>query len=183
MVDGNYDSAFDLSIRRGTIWLYCVTQATMLLPRKKPPLSKFRTNYFKQNGTSALLNVFVSVGDGNIISGIHKGFIDLKELGWLPQMPRIFGVPSEKSSAVYQAWAKGSEEIIPVHATTFADSISVDLPRDGVRAVRAASKTGGAYCCFGWYLSRNFGNSGKSVFRRTGGATAYVGMEKQLKKG
>ena len=27
------------------------------------------------------LTLFVSVGDGNIISGIHKGFKDLVELG------------------------------------------------------------------------------------------------------
>ncbi len=78
---------------------------------------------------------FVSVGDGNIISGIHKGFIDLQRLGWLPVMPRIFGVQSELSNAVYQAWQRGDEDIQPVQATTFADSISVDLPRDGVRAV------------------------------------------------
>jgi len=38
------------------------------------------------------LTIFVSVGDGNIISGIHKGFKDLLELGWLARMPRIIGV-------------------------------------------------------------------------------------------
>jgi len=31
-----------------------------------------------------------------------------------------------------------TEKIIPISANTIADSISVDLPRDGVRAVRAA---------------------------------------------
>jgi threonine synthase len=37
------------------------------------------------------------------------------------------------------------ETITPVSAATLADSISVDLPRDGVRAVRAARDTSGAY--------------------------------------
>jgi threonine dehydratase len=32
---------------------------------------------------NARITVFVSVGDGNIISGIHKGFKDLLELGWI----------------------------------------------------------------------------------------------------
>ena len=43
----------------------------------------------------APLTVFVSVGDGNIISGIHKGFKDLYQLGWLPRIPRIIGVQAE----------------------------------------------------------------------------------------
>jgi len=91
------------------------------------------------------LNVFVSVGDGNIISGIHKGFKDLMALGWLNSMPRLFGIQSDKSAAVANAYFAGTEKIIPISATTIADSISVDLPRDGVRAVRAARETDGAY--------------------------------------
>jgi threonine synthase len=50
------------------------------------------------------LCIFVSVGDGNIISGLHKGFKDLVTLGWLNQMPRIFGVQSEKSAAIAKAF-------------------------------------------------------------------------------
>jgi len=85
------------------------------------------------------------VGDGNIISGIHKGFKDLEMLGWLDRMPRIFGVQAEGSSAVADAFLAGNEEIKAITANTIADSISVDLPRDGVRAVRAAKETNGTY--------------------------------------
>jgi threonine synthase len=45
---------------------------------------------FNFKSVRSRLNVFVSVGDGNIISGIHKGFKDLLALGWWEQMPRIF---------------------------------------------------------------------------------------------
>jgi len=189
LVDGNYDSAFDLSISAAERYgWYCRNtgyNAFTAEGKKTAAFEIWEQIISKQNGTSALLNVFVSVGDGNIISGIHKGFIDLKELGWLPQMPRIFGVQSEKSSAVYQAWAKGSEEIIPVHATTFADSISVDLPRDGVRAVRAASKTGGAFIAVSdESIYRGISELGKiGVFAEPAGATAYVGMEKAVEEG
>ena len=91
------------------------------------------------------LAVFVSVGDGNIISGMHKGFKDLQTLGWLEQMPRLYGVQAQGSAAIANAFQAGSEAIVPVSAQTIADSISVDLPRDGVRAVRAAKETGGSY--------------------------------------
>src|SRR3990170_2722141 len=87
--------------------------------------------------------VFVSVGDGNIISGLHKGFKDLVALGWIERAPRLYGIQAEGSAAIYNAFVSGSEVITPVHAQTLADSISVDLPRDGLRALRAARETGG----------------------------------------
>lgn len=89
--------------------------------------------------------IFVSVGDGNIISGVWKGLRDLLELGWIDKMPKLMGVQAEGSAACYNAWKAGTEKIMPVSARTVADSISADLPRDGVRAVRAARETGGAY--------------------------------------
>jgi len=125
------------------------------------------------------------VGDGNIISGIHKGFKDLAELGWLDQMPRLFGIQSEQSAAVANAYFAGSEEIIPVAATTIADSISSDLPRDGVRAVRAATQTNGAYITvpdadiYGGIAE--LGRVG--IFTEPAGSTAYIGMLKALKTG
>jgi threonine synthase len=134
LVDGNYDSAFDLSISAAERYgWYCRNtgyNAFTAEGKKTAAFEIWEQIISKQNGTSAPLNVFVSVGDGNIISGIHKDSYDLKELGWLPQMPTHFRSQSEKSSAVYQAWAKGSEEIIQFRRQHLPISISVDLPRD-----------------------------------------------------
>lgn len=88
--------------------------------------------------------VFVSVGDGCIIGGVHKGFKDLLALGWIDQMPRIYGVQSTQSDALYQAWRNGWEIPQPVAATTRADSISVDAPRDPVKALNAVRESNGA---------------------------------------
>ncbi len=63
----------------------------------------------------------------------------------MEQVPRIFGVQAEGSAAIANAFHAGTETITPVAANTLADSISVDLPRDGVRAVRACRETGGSY--------------------------------------
>jgi len=131
------------------------------------------------------LVVFESVGDGNIISGLHKGFKDLKSLGWLGQMPRLFGVQAEGSAAVANSFFAHSEVIQPVSAHTIADSISVDLPRDGVRAVRAAVQTGGAYITVPDESILNaiaeLGQVG--IFAEPAGATAYAGMLKALSQG
>jgi len=89
--------------------------------------------------------VFVSVGDGCIIGGVHKGFADLVRLGWVEKTPRIYGVQSTASAALANAWRDGAESPVPVRATTVADSISVDAPRDAVKALAAVRMTGGAF--------------------------------------
>jgi threonine synthase len=129
--------------------------------------------------------VFVSVGDGNIISGIHKGFKDLVALGWLEQMPRIYGVQAEGSAAIANAFFAGTEEIIPVSANTLADSISVDLPRDGVRAVRAARETGGTYILVSdQEILAGIAALGKAgIFAEPAGATSYAGLVKAVAQG
>jgi threonine synthase len=131
------------------------------------------------------LNVFVSVGDGNIISGIHKGFKDLLALGWLEQMPRIFGVQSTGSAAIYNAFQSGSEAIIPVTANTLADSISVDLPRDGVRAVRAARESGGRYLAVedSQILQAIAALGQVGIFAEPAGATSYAGLVQAVQLG
>jgi threonine synthase len=89
--------------------------------------------------------VFVSVGDGCIIGGVHKGFKDLLALGWIERMPRIIGVQSTKSAALATAWRDNLDVPVLVEATTRADSISVNAPRDAIKALAAVRETGGAY--------------------------------------
>ncbi len=128
------------------------------------------------------LCIFVSVGDGNIISGIHKGFRDLHALGWIQELPRIYGVQAEGSAAIANAFFAGDEKIIPVQANTLADSISVDLPRDGVRAVRAARQTGGSYLLVSdAEILQAIAALGKvGIFAEPAGATAYAGLQKAV---
>jgi len=97
----------------------------------------------------------VPTGDGNIIAGIWKGFCDLKEAGIADRTPKMLCAQSADSRAISEAvWAlqkAGNRTpdwktvaIAPVAATTVADSISVDIPRDGLAAVRAVIESGGA---------------------------------------
>jgi threonine synthase len=130
--------------------------------------------------------IFVSVGDGNIISGLWKGLRDLAALGWIDRMPRLMGVQAEGSAACYNAWKAGMEKITPVNAVTVADSISADLPLDGVRAVRAVRKTGGAYLTVSDdeilaaipELAR-----GEAIFVEPAASAAYAGLKKAVAQG
>lgn len=186
LVDGNYDSAFDLTIEAANEFgWYC--RNTGFNPftaegKKTGALEIWEQIILKMDDDEKPLCVFVSVGDGNIISGLHKGFKDLQKLGWLKKMPRIFGIQSEKSAAIANAFFAGDENIIPISATTIADSISVDLPRDGVRGVRAARETGGSYITVSdESIIKGIAQLGKvGIFAEPAGSTAYAGLQKAL---
>ncbi len=189
LVDGNYDAAFDLTIEAAQEFnWYCRNTGYnpfTLEGKKTAAFEIWEQICLELEEVTKPLCVFVSVGDGNIISGIHKGFKDLFALGWLKQMPRIFGVQSEKSAAIANAYFANSETITPVAATTLADSISVDLPRDGVRAIRAARDTGGAYLTVADDdIIKGISELGAcGMFCEPAGSAAFVGLKKAISTG
>jgi threonine synthase len=91
--------------------------------------------------------VLVPVGDGCIIGGVHKGFHDLLALEWIDHMPRLIGVQAAGSSPLVDAWERGLAglDMVPVAASSVADSIVAGLPRDRIKALRAVRETGGAF--------------------------------------
>jgi len=193
LVDGTYDDAFDLSIKASNEFgWYCRNTGynPFTLEGKKTAAFEIwewwmeaHRNWHRENSpldNHSPLSIFVSVGDGNIISGIHKGFKDLFALGWIPNMPRIIGVQAEGSAAIANAFNADTETITPVSATTMADSISVDLPRDGVRAVRAAKETNGTYITVSDdEIVKSIAElGGMGVFPEPAGAASYAGLVK-----
>jgi threonine synthase len=196
LVIGNYDDAFDLTLEasREFGW-YCRNTGynPFTLEGKKTvsfeiceQLAQYPKSQSPISNWLAPDRVFVSVGDGNIIAGVHKGFKDLLALGWIEKMPKIMGVQAEGSRAVYAAWKKGGEDIIQMPAETIADSISVGLPRDGVRAVRAARETGGAYLTVSddeiLDAMRSLARAA-AVFAEPAGAAGYAGLVKAVREG
>jgi threonine synthase len=205
LVDGTYDDAFDLTIQaaeefgwycRNTgynpftvegkktaaleIWEWYTCHVSSLTCQ-----SSCDEERVAPGADMNRLAIFVSVGDGNIISGTHKGFKDLLSLGWIESMPRIFGVQAQGSAAIANAFFAGNETIIPVQASTLADSISVDLPRDGVRAVRAGRETGGQYILVNddEILAGIAALGPSGIFAEPAGATAYAGLIKAAQQG
>ncbi len=151
LVKGNYDMAFDLCLQASKEFgWYCRNTGynPITVEGKKTAsleiceqLSLAKGGFIDKWHTPD--RIFVSVGDGNIIAGLHKGLVDLRNLGWIDAMPKLMGIQAAGSAAVYNAWRDGQDDITPVSGQTIADSINVDLPRDGRRAVRAIRQTGG----------------------------------------
>jgi len=188
LVDDNYDAAYKLSLE-ATEEFGWYNRNTGYNPftaeGKKTAAYEIWEQVLLSNQLSKPLCVFVSVGDGNIISGIHKGFIDLFEIGQIQHMPRIFGIQSTGSAAIANAYHSGEEKIIAVAADTLADSISVNLPSDGLRALRAATQTNGAYIAVeDSEILTAISDLGKvGVFAEPAGATSLAGLKQALKDG
>jgi len=183
LVKGTYDQAFDLclEVSKEFGW-YC--RNTAFNPYTVEGKKTASLEICEQLGWKAPDSIFVSVGDGNIISGLWKGLRDLLALGWIDRMPKLMGIQAEGSAACYNAWKSGTEKIIAVNAQTVADSISADVPRDGVRAVRAVRATGGAYLTVTDdeilaaipELAR-----GEAIFSEPAASAAYAGLKKAVK--
>lgn len=153
-VHGTYDDAFDLCMevcrRRG--WF---NRNTGFNPFTREGKKTAAFEIVEQLGGVPDW-VAVPVGDGNIISGVWKGFRDLHEAGVIPRLPRLLCAQSEASDAITRgvALARAAQQagtidwssfaVPSVAATTVADSISVDIPRDGLAAVRAVLESDGA---------------------------------------
>ena len=188
LVDDNYDAACKISLEASEEfgWYNRNTGYNPFTAEgKKTAAYEIWEQVLLANQLDRPLCVFVSVGDGNIISGIHKGFKDLYEIGQIKVMPRIFGCQSTGSAAIYNAYKSGKEEIIPVQATTMADSISVNLPSDGLRALRAATQTNGAYIAVeDQKILEAISDLGAvGIFAEPAGATALAGLKSALQEG
>jgi len=187
LVQCNYDMAFDLAVQAAERYGW-YNRNTGMNPYTLEGKKTVAYEIAEQLGWQAPDVVVVSVGDGNIISGVYKGFKDLHNLGWIERMPRLIGVQAMGSAACYEVWKRGDDPATmqPINSQTVADSIAADLPRDRVKAVRAIRETGGAFVAVSDdeilagipALARLSG-----VFAEPAAASAYAGVQTAMAEG
>jgi threonine synthase len=141
-VDGNYDMAYDLSME------YSKTHGGLSRNTAHSPMTiegkkTVALEIYQQLGNTRPDYVFVSVGDGVILAGLYKGFSDLIKMGFLENVPTIYAVQAEGSSAICRALQNDGNFGEPVASSTIADSILVDIPRNGYYACKQLQTYGG----------------------------------------
>ncbi|HEX9921276.1 MAG TPA: threonine synthase [Anaerolineae bacterium] len=187
LVQGTYDDAFELCLQAAKAYGW-YNRNTGYNPYMSEGKKTASYEICEQLGWRAPDRIFVSVGDGCIIGGLHKGLKDLRALGWIDRMPKLMGIQAEGSSYLYQAW-QNNEDVLtkpPVTARTVADSISAGLPRDRIKALAAVKETRGAFLTVTDdeilaaipALAR-----GCAVFAEPAGAAAYAGLVKAINEG
>ncbi len=187
LVDGTYDMAVELTLQVAKEFGW-YNRSTGYNPYMTEGKKTAALEICEQLGWQAPDPIFVPVGDGCIIGGIHKGLKDLMALGWIDHMPKIMGIQAAGSSALVDAWERGLQgwEMTPQPADTIADSISAGLPRDRNKALAAVRVTNGAYLRVSDQeilnaipvVARNTG-----VFSEPAAATAYAGLAKAVEQG
>ncbi|MCF7941534.1 MAG: pyridoxal-phosphate dependent enzyme [Spirochaetia bacterium] len=140
-VAGTYDDAFALSIAY-TNEFGGINRNTAYNPMTIEGKKSVSIELFEQMGRSIPDVVYVPVGDGVIISGVYKGFSDLKAAGIIDRVPALVCVQSSGSDAISKAWSSGAYEPLR-EAVTTADSISVSSPANGRMAVRYINESSG----------------------------------------
>ena len=187
LVRGSYDDAFELCLQAADAYGW-YNRKTGFNPYMSEGKKTASFEICEQLGWDAPDRIFVSVGDGCIIGGIHKGLKDLMALGWIEKMPKLMGVQAAGSNYLAEAWENGEDVLTkaPIHDHTVADSISAGLPRDRLKAMAAVKETGGAYLTVTDdeilaaipALAR-----GSGVFAEAAGAAAYAGLVKAVANG
>jgi threonine synthase len=187
LVQGTYDQAFELCLEAARAFGW-YNRNTAYNPYMSEGKKTAAFEICEQLDWQAPDCMFVPVGDGCIIGGIHKGLRDLLTLGWIDRMPRIVGVQATGSSPLVDAWERGLEgwEMEPVEAHSIADSIVAGLPRDRIKALRAVRETSGAYIRVDDdeildaipALAQGCG-----VFAEPAAAAAYAGLAKAVERG
>jgi len=152
-VNGNYDDAYDLCLAAsGEFGWFNRSTGYNAFTREGKKTCAYEI--WQDLDGRVPDRVLVPAGDGNILSANWKGWCDLKAVGLIDRLPKIDCVQSEQSAAICNAIrqvrkADGantnwSELVVEeVKASTLADSISVDRPRDGLAAVKAVIQSGG----------------------------------------
>lgn len=181
LVDGDYDYAYDLC-QAAVKKFGWYSRSTGNNPYCAEGKKTVAFEIAEQLQWQAPDFVFVPTGDGSILGSTHKGFRELHGLGWIDRLPQLVAVQAEGSSAVVDAWEM-NRNILPVRSETLADSIAVDYPRDGERALRAVKESQG----FGLRVSdeeiveaMNLLARREGVFAEPAAAAAVAGVKKAL---
>jgi len=185
MVTGTYDDAFDLCLKAAAEYGW-YNRSTGVNPFTREGKKTCAFEICEQMKWETPDKVFVSVGDGNIISGMWKGFVEFHRLGIIEKLPQMIAVQAENSDAVKRAFESPTGEILPVSGQTVADSISVSLPRDGMAAVMAIRDSQGfAVSVTDAEILAAIPEvaQGSNVFAEPAAAATYAGLKKAVKEG
>lgn len=183
VVDGTYDDAFDLCLEVSSKrkWFNRNTAFNPLTIEGKKSGAYDIFISFKGKIPE---NVFVPVGDGVIIGGLYKGFLELLELNLIEKLPRLIAVQSSGSNAIVRFFKTKKFDF--QNAETIADSICAAAPRNLFMTDEAISNSKG----FAVDVSdeeillaqkeviQNFG-----IFVEPSSAATFAGFKKSLERG
>ena len=184
-VRGSYDDAFELTLRMSEqLGWYNRNTAYNPFTIEGKKTSAFEIVH--DLGDRAPDVVIVPTGDGVILSGVAKGFSDLKQAGVIAKVPRLIAVQASTSAAIAMA-VQGNHAVEPVvNSHTVADSICVDAPRAGILAMQEIKASAGtAVMVSDEQIVQSIASlaRGAGVFAEPAAAASLAGLQQALTQG
>ena len=178
-IKGNYDKAFELSIKLSSESGF-LNRNTAFNPMTIEGKKTVSFELYSQLNGRKIDYVFIPVGDGVILDGIIKGFLDMLYLGLINFIPKIIGVQAKGSSFIFNAFYNNKFNV-GSKAKTIADSISVDVACNAFSAVRNLKNVNGEILLVSdkeiltaqHYISKKSG-----IFSEPSSAAAFAGFLK-----
>lgn len=185
LVDGTYDDAFELCLKASEEfgWYNRSCAINPYLVEGKKTVS---FELAEQLAWDIPDKIVMSIGDGCCISGAWKGFKEMYELGLINKLPQMVGVQAEGSNPVNRAFRDGKNYFEYRKPATLADSISVGIPRNGLKALRTLGESNGSVVDVS---DNEILDAMKELARLTGvfgepaGVTGYAGLKRLAKEG
>lgn len=142
-VDGSYDDAFELCLAACDEFGW-YNRNTALNPFTIEGKKTAALEIAASLSPEAPDVVIVPTGDGVILAGVAKGFADLARAGLIERVPRLIAVQPEGSAAIAQALWDDADSVAPVPgASSVADSLVVESPRNAILALQRIRSSGG----------------------------------------
>jgi len=181
-VKGSYDEAFDLCIKATEKYgWYSRNSGYNSYTREGKKTCSYEI--CEQLGWECPDKIFIPVGDGNLISGMWKGFVDLYDIGFIDRLPQLISCQAENMDAINRAF-ESDGVIRPVKGRTIADSISVSFPHDGDAALKAIQESRGfAISVSDEQIIRAIPELARetSIFGEPAGVTPFAALQKTVR--
>lgn len=185
LVKGTYDEAVELCFKASEEFGW-YNRSCAINPYLVEGKKTVAFEICEQLGWKAPDIAVVAVGDGCTIAGVWKGFKECFQLGLTDKLPRIIGIQAADSNPVTRAFNNKTYRFEYKKPRTIADSISVGIPRNGIKALNAVNESKG---CMLDVSDEEILHAMKQLAQRTGifgepaGVTSFAGIMKMNELG
>ncbi len=143
-IEGNFDDALNavLKLTESNDQLYLLNSIN---PYRIEGQKTLAFEVWNQLENSSPDIVIVPVGNAANISAIWKGFIELRQLDFASDLPRMIGIQAEGASPIVKAFKEGSSKIIPIkEPNTIATAIRIGSPVSWKKALNSVLESSGS---------------------------------------
>ena len=145
---GDYSDSYQYNKQQSEKNKWANMTSTYLNPYTMEGDKTIAYELFIQLGRKVPEWVVVPLGAGAMLTGIYKGFVELKKLGFCSELPKMIGVQAEGCAPIVDAWLNKQDEVQHWDkCRTIAGAIADPLKgyeKDGTRTLHCIYESKGA---------------------------------------